>query len=114
MLERFHALDERRILVLAADGAAEILNGEPGVGQGAGGGDDAQVLLVGAAAGRAEALQRRLADLRGLGQLRPRADVISQRLCGNDAPPDLVLFEHGPQTVRGQNRTGLDSKDRPG
>jgi hypothetical protein len=46
--------------------------------------------------------------------LRPRADVISKGLCGNDAPPDLVLFKHGSQTVRGQNRTGLDSKDRPG
>jgi len=66
-----------------------------------------------AAALGAEVLQRGTAELRGLGEPLEAADV-GQRHRGADAPPDLLLLEHEPWTVRGQNRTGLDSKDRPG
>jgi hypothetical protein len=113
VLEGLEPLGDRRVLVLAADGAAEVGHGEPGVGQIAVRGDDPQVLLVGASAAGAEVLQRRAAELRGVGELLEAADV-RQRHRGADAPPDLLLLEHEPWTVRGQNRTGLDSKCRSG
>ena len=113
MLQRLQALGQRRLLVVAADGLAEVGHGEPRVGQAAVRGDDAQVLLVGAAAPRAEVLQGRAAELRGVGELVEAADV-GQRHRGADAPPDLFLLEHEPWTVRGQNRTGLDSNRRAG
>jgi hypothetical protein len=56
-LQRLQALGDGRIVVLADDGAADVVHREPRVGQLAGRGDHAQVRLVGAAADGAEVLQ---------------------------------------------------------
>jgi hypothetical protein len=94
VLQRLDALDERRVLLVAGDCETEVGDGEPGVGHPAVGGDDAEVLLVGAAAA-AEARQRRAAQLRDLGQPLVAADV-GHRHRSLDAPPDLRLLEHEP------------------
>ena len=95
-LEGLDALGQRRLVVLARHGGAKVRNREPRVGHVAGGGDDPQVRLLGAAAGGAEVLDRRAAERHAAGQVVPvlmSARAIAARMRRRIS----CLFEHRPR-----------------